>query len=808
MPITRHLFAAAIFRRTQSASAGVPPPPPPPPSGPWIVGDHSYTIATPGSYPVQPTGPAGYTAGGVYDIDPSGSALPAGVVVGATETYDGNASAVTTTNLIYSYTEPGGLPTLTLHPTVTGTFPYIATIYLNEGICPSGYVLGSRSDTNLRSTVLSTWDSDGSAKVLVLAGETSVTNGVQKPIPLRVQSPQGTALTVSAISSVVQSIAFNFDVSGSATISNFGSPEFIWWANERVICARYRQAIGGAGLEAVIDIHAFSGNRAFVEVSIENGKMNPSSPVKPSSKIYTNATVVLTPVGGAGVTLATVNSGSGINGTHEAFRSWYCSGQIDGTAATAITASPYLFGMEVTHDTASMQNFSLLYRIDQPSPYNYLTQSFSAPNGWNQPYASDVYSAFTIGRHRTFMGAGSDSGNAIGAFPIWEARYLQSGDKYCRRAVLVSALAIHTYPVGYRDSTTGLICTLASVYGKSTQQTFPCTGNQFGSVGLAEMEVAHEPAVGLIGFLCRPSPKFIELAQGTAVLNALAYNAGTQLFGYYYQTRGKAWCLRNLAHATFLTPTTGAAGLATWASSAKSSIASNINFFLNWKNSSEDKLSVMYENTTSLGPTSGELNQGVIYSDHSGAAPNTGFQQSIWMHHWLATEAFRIYETKIPNATDLPTLATFVDWALAQPVRWVNEQPNGGWRYINYRTVIGTADTSNNTTIGQLNTWGQMRAWLSPFDPPAISGPWYTGGGNDPPSYTDPNWQIEDGTSGYIYVGPFWNALCAAVERGVAGADTAWNTVTTDTNTRVTNLSAWRTNSAADPRNSAYPRNK
>ncbi len=56
-----------------------------------------------------------------------------------------------------------------------------------------------------------------------------------------------------------------------------------------------------------------------------------------------------------------------------------------------------------------------------------------------------------------------------------------------------------------------------------------------------------------MAFMCRPSPVFIEIAQKIVVWNGTwASNDGT--FATSYETRGKAWGIRSLAHAIFLTP--------------------------------------------------------------------------------------------------------------------------------------------------------------------------------------------------------------------------------------------------------------
>ena len=67
-----------------------------------------------------------------------------------------------------------GLPTLTLHPTQTGSGPYSAAVLPLEGLVPAGQSLDSPDDPSVRSTVISTWP-DGSASVIVVTGETSVT---------------------------------------------------------------------------------------------------------------------------------------------------------------------------------------------------------------------------------------------------------------------------------------------------------------------------------------------------------------------------------------------------------------------------------------------------------------------------------------------------------------------------------------------------------------------------------------------------------------------------------------------------------
>jgi hypothetical protein len=325
---------------------------------------------------------------------------------------------------------------LTLHATQSGTFPYLASAYPLEGAVPNGQTIESPDEPNLSASIVSRWP-DGSASVVVLAGETTLSAGEDRLIPLRATARSATPLTPVRVGQLLTSIRVDAGGTGSATLALFSTPERVWWSNAQVICCRYRLAIGSAGLEAVIDVHAFASSRALVEVVIENGKMNSAGPIRPTSKSYANAIVVVN-----GLTVATVSSPASIG--HQPFRAWYCSTWIGGDP-----------GVEVTHDTAMMQQHPLLFRVDQPS-----NQDLQAT------YGEDAYQPWATGRHRaTYMGAGGDA-DSIGSLTKWDTQYLQSGNRYARRAVIANALAVLSFNVSYRDSTTGLVPTPTQVAGK------------------------------------------------------------------------------------------------------------------------------------------------------------------------------------------------------------------------------------------------------------------------------------------------------------------------------------------------------
>ena len=156
------------------------------------------------------------------------------------------------------------LTTLTLYAAQSGALPYTAAVYPLEGSVPGGSFIASPDDPSLASSVLSRWP-DGSAAVVVVAGEASLASGTAKTIVLATTTSNATALTPARVAALVKNVTVNAGALGVASVSSFASPERTWWANARVICCRYRAAIDST-LEAVIDIHAFASDRAFVEV--------------------------------------------------------------------------------------------------------------------------------------------------------------------------------------------------------------------------------------------------------------------------------------------------------------------------------------------------------------------------------------------------------------------------------------------------------------------------------------------------------------------------------------------------------------
>lgn len=633
----------------------------------------------------------------------------------------------------------------------------MAAVYPLEGAVPSGQTVVSTADPSLRGSVVSRWP-DGSASVVVLAGVTAVTAGTPKQIALTAGAAAGTALTPARIGALVGNVTVNCGAAGVASISSFGSPAKTWWANENVICCRYRVPVGSQpSLEAVIDIHAFANDRAFVEIVVENGKINPAAfTAAPASVSYT-ATVSVN-----GTTVTTVSTSNAPGATHQAFRAWYASYWVGGNPA-----------IDVTHDAASMQRHPLFSRIWKAG-------------GSMATYASDAYTPWGTGRHPSSnMGGTGDSGQ-IGPLPHWEVQYLQTGDRQVQRAVLASAMSVLTFNVNHRDANTGLVPDFATT-GDKNQQSVGSNPAQawHGTYSEPAWEEAHHPAAGLMAFMCRPSPAFIEIAQKISLWNhTIAYQPPGSTYGgirWSTQVRAKAWTIRSLTHSTFLTPDGEA-----WKAAAKLTLANRTLSIKRYKDDPRSKLGFVWNYETDSVQIFG-----------GGAA----FEEPMWVHHYLLVEMHKAANAKLLTGAAQATLVEVADWAALQPVRWVNEARGGEWRIHYYTAAVGRTNTTGD--FNSAATYGDQWDWQYTDAPPPVAGTWMRGSSAVPTTYAASATPNID-TAGAYYPEYFWAALVAAVERGVPGADQAWNTVVNN----ITNLDYWSSGFAGNPRWGTWPKNK
>lgn len=800
------------------------------PSDNWIVNGGTITFVQGSTTPFNlvTTGPFNYKPGGIYGVDPLGAQLPLGVTlteaglltIGPT-TVPGSLAGV-----FFTYTEPDALATLTIVPTtVAGRLPILATVYPPETVVPAGQTLGSPDESTLVGTVISAWE-DGSAQIVVLAGAPDVVASTPETIRLRQVKPSTVpAVLPTRIGAMVTSIAFNFGTVGAGTISNFDNPEFVWWSNERFICARYRVPIGTSAMEGVIDIHAWASpdDRAFVEVVVENSKMDIAAspiPVIPDLS-YTGATVDVN-----GVTLATVNSSGCPNlQIHQKTRAWYCStwigpaGVNDFPAPGTGPAGGPQGCLQVTHDKMSMRALPYFW-----APAREITTNFeavppgSSGNWGNQAYGADKYTPWNTGRQlpTNMGGTGEAARGPIGTLAGWEADYMLTGNKRCHNACIQNALVLLTYNINWRKSTTGLVPNGSDLLNRRQDYTsggglvdFPNINQQTGNSN-ATYDTAHHPANPVVAFMCRPSPCIIEIAQKAMAMHA---TFGTHVGWTIYSAdpRVHAWRMRNYGYGTFLTPNLHPkffSGVATdhctsYRALMLRTAANECNVF---RDHPKNKLDIMFR----YAPWEVQEAPSNDFHDHSTDRPH--FNTDVWEHCWITNSYDITSRMKLMRGADQATFDATADWLCKFPVRVTNE-PTGGEFRLNtlYSETIGIAYFTNGLedpgmgeagTIGRVefaNDWGAARNMDRIDAPPPESGPWlyqnYAKGGNTP----NPRWN-EWADCGPINVGQngyetrVWSAICAAKERGIPGADAMWERVygiSGEQTGKVTNMTQW-----------------
>ena len=745
------------------------------------------TVATLGGMGLSACGGGGGGAAAVDDPDPVAGPAPA------------------PQNPELPTPEPAPLPTVLnvkLHPASTGLLPFAATLFPLAGLVPAGKTVTSAAVPELDVSVLSRWP-DGSAAVVVLAGSTSVLAGQQQTLGLAISDAQTTvaSLTVADVGRAVKSVRANFGADGVCQIADFSAPDVIWWANSQTLCARYRAPASiHPALELVIDVHVFRGGRALVEVVCENGKLDlagTGAVVKPVAARYTDVAVEVN--GAAITTVSAVGANHGPDqqfvlrfrqvgtllvepGEHRAFRAWY--------ASTWLGGDPQLLAHQ---DTAELQLHPLLYKFARES-----TNDLSV-------YENDVYVPWASGRHRSTRMGETGLHPSIGPLTAWDVEWLRTGDPRLARASQANTLAILTFNVSFRDKATGFVPTFGAIGARSSDKYWPETTADAPNNNVCAWEVAHHPAQGLVAFLTRPSPVFIEIAQKINCFNGTwseADNPGwgnsnnpavgpypwtSGIFGHWYQIRGRAWCFRSLAHAFFLTPATVQPA---HKADQMTALAKNVEAWHLFKAEPTNTLNLTWRYSHNA------------LDEYNDAA--VGIQFGLWQHHYAIPEICKVAKANMLDTTAQTRLDELADWIAMQPVRWVNEQPNGSWRYIAYQTLMATEAVIQTSPVKrvlltQLPDWGAMRAWQHTDTPPSVSGNWISSESGIETLYSRYP-QTSAGVNSYTAI--YYLALVHAVERGVPGASQAWNTV----QTQITNIQAWIDKSSVEPRWVAVPR--
>lgn len=681
-----------------------------------------------------------------------------------------------------------------------GLMPYTASLMPPRGEMPAGHILQSDDDATLSTSVLNTYD-DGSAMLVVVSGAVSVSANATRYLHVRaVPGVAGAPITTSRIGSLVSSVEIDFTAAygGAATITDFSAPETVWWANERMICARYRvpaPAPGSTALEAVVDITAWGSghDRAQVEVMIENGKFNAATSTlssKPASAVYTDATVKVN-----GTTIATVSTTSTPSGiqAHRPFRSWYVRGWVGGDP-----------GLRVTQRHQDLQRHPMFWRMDKASAIDFDTST-------TYTYRNLAYTPWTTGLHRgghpscanpaEMRSGGTDW--TIGPLTLWDAQALQTGNHHCWNAAEVNALAMLAFNINCRDSVTGAV-PHAAVMPFKTQVSSHARWPYDDDVTWGKFEHNHPPAAGLMGFLSRPSPVFIEIAQRIAVWGATrnyvgaVRNPAEDITGYVFVSspRQFAWALRNLTHATFLSPS-----VSPWQAGGREWLRRTVT----WLNAKVNAAPIIPGENTHL-IWNGWPNQDVGVDES--AIP--GRQTSPWMHNYATVESHKLAASHVIVDETVQSYAeSWADWIAESAVKFINELPSS-YRFVTYRMSYQGADGNGFANMAAARANDITGSQSEPTE-----GPWRELGTENQVTWTSAETYANTQTTADVgYETALWAALCMAVERQLPGALTAWQTVTginsegrRVANPGITNLDTWRLGFANSPRWGTWPRN-
>jgi len=750
-------------------------------AGEWDAGAVLFVEGEADTYDLVLTGPSGYATGGIYSVD-SGT-LPTGITLSEAGvlSYDGIGSEAET-SIVFAYTEPNALPTLTLHSTSAGTFPYMATVFPCEGAVPSGMSLISPDDATMRGNVLSAWP-DGSAQVVVVAGHKAVSASAQTTIGVRPAIQSGTSLTTSDIDSLLSDLTLNFNGTPQ-TFNTWTSPTRTWWANSQVICASYVVPITGMGaMEAIVYVHAFAGGRAFVEVVIENGKLNADattvSLAATPTQTYTSATVSINGIAlnGSGTSSPTTNMAAPNSDNpilyqtagHQALRAWYCSGWVGGDPQ-----------IEVTHDIVYMRKHPFFFAPIEESTKNQQTANTNAYDTY-VPWACCRISG-------PDMGAGGAAGE-LGLFTECQSDYFQYGSKYAARAVIATGLAALSLDFNWRH-TNGTVPTREQVYGKTNGNVkWPFLNSTPRYGGISTRDASHIPAMQLVPFLCRPSPVFIELAQKEFCWNH-AYGNSDDGGHSYDQVRSRGWGARNYASAILLTPdsdTTRKAGMRLPLLARAAYVDA---FFTRPWNTLELMYGLLPSNSSNW--------------DH--ADSRSRLQTSSLVQQYAIIGMVWVEATKVLRGSDAATWTASTDSACKFVTRRILEATGGEWRLIPYTLTFGDLVTGSPDSVDMgTGNWGDMtRNDYTGTPPPDISGPILFA------NASTIDWaNVSTITTATVNENTYWwGALCAVAERDGPSAAEAWDKVITDGG--ISNFAQYRTGFATLLFNqwNRWPRNK
>jgi hypothetical protein len=676
---------------------------------------------------------------------------------------------------------PASLPSITLRPTVTGTFPWTVGHVFKQGDLPAGQTL-----LGMQTNVRNAWP-DGSAKIALVSGSSAVVASTPLSVTLQTGSAaSGTALTESDLTATGVAATLQFGAGPVVSLAALIGVTAAGASNGVITGGMVRQLASGPIMSAWLYCAPASGANAHLVAWFEV-RLFAGGAVQVLPWLENGWTRVGSCAGQAGTLTFTLGGTTRYtqSNVHIANHCRVVAQDVQGVGYWLGTA-PGLFACP---DADYIQSTGLT-----PSYFVDTSTATSRLNGLTQAYSPTTYGQLTtsprdVGGNGTANGefdagmasAGYHSG--IGVLPEWDAFYLSSGgDVRALKSVISNAMGYGRYGVHFRDENTLRPVSPADAVNKTLPQgsnhniadvganqyggaeTLPVVAGYDPGTGVIRPEYwgqTHHPSAGYTAYLLTGCEFFLELCQFVAGTCFLRQNNVHRNYasGYQYThmetTRAAAWGLRTIFQAATISVDGSAiqTGIATIA-------ANNI-----------QKYYADY-----ITSPCGSFGVPRPYSNFQPGATPTRYTVNAWeIDFWVAAWGCAVDLTPPVSSTRLAELSAFFQWTGQYPVGRLGPLADAstyGYNGAGRQYSLAIANTSNDAPwVGNAGPW--MANWGEAFQLTWNS----SNAANTTPTLgiTADDGYYPDATS---YWGNLQPAIAYAVTHGVPGASAAYARMT------------------------------
>lgn len=427
----------------------------------------------------------------------------------------------------------------------TGTHPYVFGHGFKKGEAVN--VATNLPSNEYQVTVKRRW-SDGTVKHAIFALSSSFTQNTARTINItNGTAPSGTSLTEANIISAAPTATVTCGSFGSVSLASLlGTSALVrtWNTGPRMVECHYRADVGGGTLLSVwFYVRLWSSGRIWVRAVVENGYLDNGS-----GAIAANADRSYVP--SVVFNGSTVYNNGGAALLHCRNTRWTVEGYFG--VDPAITP---------TYDVVYLRNTKLVpnygWRNPSAATLNALAQTYTPMGSGNQPTA--ISGPMHTGGGQAWHGL----------LPDWAALFCASGDARAYRATLVNSSSINSFPIVLRAKSTNAIATPTAF--PTWTADFPSSGNTGGPGGNGikevytsaspqlEWEYHHNPNEGYLAYILTGDMWHLETVGFQAATKYFWLNSnngsGTARTMTHNETRGWAWCMRDVGCYAGIAPT-------------------------------------------------------------------------------------------------------------------------------------------------------------------------------------------------------------------------------------------------------------